>query len=93
MRPIGARSGAFDSSTAANGKVEKMQPSLQFPDQSELTPEIPPTWAANSDVFHTTERCSRLRAIPSRNRVTGKPHGQLRQCFNCEDIIRTKRRG
>jgi hypothetical protein len=83
----------FDSSTAAYDKVEEMQPSLQFPDQNELTPEIPPTWAANSDVFHTTERCSRLRAIPSRNRVTGKPHGQLRQWFNCEDIIRTKRRG
>jgi len=70
-----------------------MQTSLQFPDQSELTPEIAPTWAANSDVFHTTERCSRLRAIPSRNRVMGKPNDRLRQCFNCEDIIRTKRRG
>jgi hypothetical protein len=70
-----------------------MQPSLNFPDQVDLTPEIPPTWAANSDVYHVTERCGRLRAIPSSNRVTGEPPGKLRQCFNCEDIIRTKRRG
>ena len=70
-----------------------MQPSLSFPDAIDLTPEIPPTWAANSAVFHETERCGRLRAIPSSNRITGKPHSKQRQCFNCEDIIRTKRRG
>jgi hypothetical protein len=70
-----------------------MQPSLQFPNQSDLTPEIPPTWAENSDVFHTTERCGRLRVIPKNKRITGTPHSKLRQCFNCEDIIRTKRRG
>jgi hypothetical protein len=70
-----------------------MQPSLTFPDQSNWTPEIPPTWAEGSDVFHITDRCSRLRAIPKRNRITGKPHSNLHQCFNCEDILRTKRRG
>ena len=70
-----------------------MQPSLAFPDQSDWTPEIPPTWAEGSDVFHITERCSRLRAIPRRHRLTGKPHSKLRQCFNCEDILRAKRRG
>jgi hypothetical protein len=81
------------SSTDRSGKVEGMQPSLEFPDQIDLTPEIPPTWAASSEVFHITERCGRLRAIPSSKRVTGKPDSKLRQCFNCVDIIRTKRRG
>ena len=70
-----------------------MQPSIPFPDQHDLTPEIPPTWAEGSGVFHISERCTRLRVIPKSERVTGKPHAKLRQCFNCEDIIRTKRRG
>jgi hypothetical protein len=70
-----------------------MQPSLHFPDEIHLTPEIPPTWAATSGVFHVTERCGRLRAIPGSKRITGTPHNKLRQCFNCEDIIRTRRRG
>jgi hypothetical protein len=70
-----------------------MQPSLQFPDQPNLSPEIPPTWCVNSDVFHTTEKCTRLQAIRKNQRITGKPGIRLRQCFNCEDIIRTKRAG
>jgi hypothetical protein len=70
-----------------------MQPSLQFPDQPNLSPEIPPTWCENSDVFHTTEKCTRLQAIRKNQRISGKPGIRLRQCFNCEDIIRTKRAG
>ncbi|MDE3104500.1 MAG: hypothetical protein KGK08_04930 [Acidobacteriota bacterium] len=72
------------------------QPSLAFPDQPELTPEIPPTWCEGSDVYHTTEKCTRLQAIPRHRRVRylngGHAPGQ-RLCFNCEDIIRTKRTG
>ena len=70
-----------------------MQPSIPFPDQQNLTPEIPPTWAEGSGVYHVCERCTRLRVIPKSKRLTGKPHSGLRQCFNCEDIIRAKRRG
>jgi hypothetical protein len=40
-----------------------------------------------------TEKCNRLQAIHPNNRVTGKPGIAMRQCFNCEDIIRTKRSG
>ncbi len=72
------------------------QPSLQFPDQPDLSPEIPPTWCEGSEVFHTTEKCTRLKAIPRNKRIrysTGKPAPGLRLCFNCEDIIRTKRAG
>jgi hypothetical protein len=71
----------------------RVQPSLLFPTQPELTPEIPPTWAEASDVFHITERCSRLQAIRPNNRVTGRPGVAMRRCYNCEDIIRTKRAG
>jgi hypothetical protein len=70
-----------------------MQPSIPFPDQEDLSPQIPPTWAEASDVFHISERCGRLRMIPKSKRITGRPHSKLRQCFNCEDIIRAKRRG
>jgi hypothetical protein len=67
-----------------------------FPDQPTLTPEIPPTWREGSKVFHTTEKCNRLQSIPRNKRVTylsGSPAQGLRQCFNCEDIIRAKRLG
>ncbi len=70
-----------------------MQSTLLFPTQPDLTPEIPPTWAEGSDVFHITEKCNRLQAIHSNNRITGKPGIAMRQCFNCEDIVRTKRSG
>lgn len=70
-----------------------MQPTIPFPDQDKLTPEIPPTWAEDSAVYHTSERCTRLRVIPKSKRITGKPNSKLRHCFNCEDIIRAKRRG
>ena len=70
-----------------------MQPSIPFPDRQDLTPEIPPTWTEDSLVYHTSERCTRLRVIPKSKRITGKPHSALRHCFNCEDIIRAKRRG
>jgi hypothetical protein len=73
-----------------------MHPMLLFPEQPDLTPEIPPTWCEGSDVFHTTEKCTRLQAIPRSKRVrylSGKPAVGLRQCFNCEDIIRSKRAG
>jgi len=66
---------------------------LEFPDQPEISPEIPPTWSAESDVFHTTERCTRLQAIPRNRRERGKPGVGRRLCFNCEDILRTKRSG
>ena len=66
---------------------------LLFPAQPELTPEIAPTWSEGSDVFHITEKCKRLKAILPNNRITGKPGISLRQCFTCEDIIRTKRSG
>lgn len=63
-----------------------------FPDQPDLTPEIPPTWCEGSEVFHTTEKCNRLQAIHRNKRITREtPFPGLRQCFNCEDIIRTKR--
>jgi hypothetical protein len=81
------------SSTEPAGRLDNVQPSIPFPDNDELTPEIPPTWTEGSEVFHITERCGRLRVIPKAKRVSGKPHSKLRQCFNCEDIIRTKRRG
>ncbi len=70
-----------------------MQPSLLFPDQPDLSPEIPPTWAEDSDVYHTSERCNRLQAIQRNRRVTGRPGVKLRLCFNCEDIRRAKRGG
>ncbi len=70
-----------------------MQPSLLFPDQPDLSPEIPPTWAEDSDVFHTSERCTRLQAIQRNKRLTGRPGSRLRLCFNCEDIVRAKRMG
>jgi len=71
-----------------------VQPTLLFPAQPELTPEIPPTWCEGSDVFHTIEKCNRLRAIPRNRRIKAnkEPIG-LRLCHNCEDIIRTKRSG
>jgi len=73
-----------------------MQSMPLFPQQPDLTPEIPPTWCEGSDVFHTTEKCKRLQAIPRGRRITdhsGGPGHGLRQCFNCEDIIRAKRAG
>lgn len=65
-----------------------------FSDQPDLTSEIPPTWCEGSDVFHTAEKCNRLQAIPVAKRIrymSGEAAPGLRQCFNCEDIIRTKR--
>jgi hypothetical protein len=70
-----------------------MQSMLLFPEQPDLTPEIPPTRSGDGDVFHITEKCSRLQAIHAVNRVTGKPNRSMRQCFNCEDIIHAKRAG
>ena len=64
-----------------------------FPTEPELTPEIPPTWCEGSEVYHITEKCSRLKAIQRNKRVSGKPGVAMRQCFNCEDIIRAKRLG
>jgi hypothetical protein len=73
---------------------EEVQPTLLFPSQPELTPEIPPTWCEGSDVYHTTEKCNRLQAIHRNRRIkANKPPVSLRPCFNCEDIIRTKRSG
>jgi hypothetical protein len=72
---------------------ESVQTGLLFPTQPDLTPEIPPTWCEGSEVFHTTEKCTRLQAIQRNKRVTGKPGVAMRQCFNCEDIIRAKRLG
>lgn len=73
-----------------------MRPMPLFPAQPELTPEILPTWCNGSDVFHTTEKCMRLQAIPPGKRIkssSGEAAAGLRQCFNCEDIIRAKRAG
>jgi len=70
-----------------------VQPTLLFPSQPELTPEIPPTWCEGSEVYHTSERCTRLQAIQRNKRLSGKPGAAMRQCFNCEDIIRAKRSG
>jgi hypothetical protein len=70
-----------------------MQPVIPFPDR-ELNPEIPPTWGEGSEVYHTTERCNRLRAVaPTRRRSSRLPPSSMRLCFNCEDIIRAMRRG
>jgi hypothetical protein len=56
--------------------------------------ELPPTWSEGSEVFHTTERCNRLQAIRKNRRMTSKlPPSWMRLCFNCEDIVRTKRSG
>ncbi len=54
---------------------------------------LPPTWVEGSNVFHTTEKCQRLQAIPRNRRVSGKPGVKLRLCFNCEDITSAKRSG
>ena len=71
-----------------------MQPSIPFPDAEKLTPEIPPTWGEGSNVYHVTERCTRLQAVAPARRCTSRiPPSSMRQCFNCEDIMRTKRRG
>jgi hypothetical protein len=72
---------------------EAVQPTLLFPAQSDLTPEIPPTWSEDSAIYHITAKCTRLQAIHRNNRLTGKPGAAMRPCFNCEDIIRTKRSG
>jgi hypothetical protein len=72
---------------------ETVQTPLLFPTQPDLTPEIPPTWSDGSEIFHTTEKCTRLQAIQRNKRITGKPGIAMRQCFNCEDIIRAKRLG
>ncbi len=55
--------------------------------------EISPTWTEGGTVYHTVERCSRLQGIRKNRRVTGRPGVGMRMCFNCEDIVRTKRRG
>jgi hypothetical protein len=78
---------------SGSGYPESVQTGLLFPTQPDLTPEIPPTWCEGSEVFHTTEKCTRLQAIQRNKRVTGKPGVAMRQCFNCEDIIRAKRLG
>ncbi len=73
-----------------------MLPMLLFPEQPDLTPEIPPTWYEGSVVFHTIEKCTRLQSIPRNKRIqyaSGKAAPGLRQCFNCEDILRVKRAG
>jgi len=72
---------------------ETVQTGLLFETHPDLTPEIPPTWCEGSEVFHTTEKCTRLQAIQRNKRITGKPGVAMRQCFNCEDIIRAKRLG
>jgi hypothetical protein len=72
---------------------ETVQTGLLFETHPDLTPEIPPTWSEGSEVFHTTEKCTRLQAIQRNKRLTGKPGVAMRQCFNCEDIIRAKRLG
>ena len=73
---------------------ETVQTGLLFDEtHPDLTPEIPPTWCEGSEVFHTTEKCTRLKAIHRNKRIQGKPGVSMRQCFNCEDIIRTKRSG
>ncbi len=55
--------------------------------------ELPPTWTEGSSIYHTTEKCTRLQAIRRNRRVSGKPGVSMRLCFNCDDIIRTKRSG
>ena len=55
--------------------------------------ELPPTWSEGSLIFHITEKCQRLQAIRRNRRITGRPGAAMRQCFHCEDIIRTKRSG
>jgi hypothetical protein len=56
--------------------------------------ELPPTWAEGSDVYHVTEKCTRLRTIRKNRRVQSKtPPSWMRPCFNCEDIVRAKRLG
>jgi hypothetical protein len=56
--------------------------------------ELPPTWSEGSEVFHTQEKCSRLREIRKNKRVTSKfPPSWMRLCFICVDIVRTKRSG
>ena len=77
----------------ANLYPERVQTGLLFETHPDLTPEIPPTWCEGSEVFHTTEKCTRLQAIQRNKRITGKPSVAMRQCFNCEDIIRAKRLG
>jgi len=54
--------------------------------------ELPPTWSRDGRIYHTTEKCSRLRAIKRNNRESGQP-GLREHCLNCKDILATKRRG
>ena len=70
-----------------------MQARIEFGD-AELTPEIAPTWGEGSDVYHVTEKCTRLQAVARGRRMTSRiPPSSLRLCFNCEDIMRAQRRG
>lgn len=73
------------------GMLEGMQPRLEFPNHAELTPEILTTRVEESDVFHTTEKCTdgRFRGTAG----AGEAGGGRRLCFSCEDILRAKRSG
>ncbi len=81
------------SSTGMAGRVGGMEARIEFGDV-ELSPEIAPTWGEGSEVYHVTEKCTRLQAVARKNRMTSKyPPSSMRQCFNCEDILRAQRRG
>jgi hypothetical protein len=54
---------------------------------------MPPTWAEDGRVYHVTPRCNLFQRIRKNRRISGTPNSTLRQCFNCEDIIRTTRAG
>ncbi len=78
-RPAVAGSGIAASGTSGTSLFEEHD-------------ELPPTWSREGKIFHTTEKCSRLRAIKRNNRESGRP-GMREHCLNCKDIMATKRRG
>jgi hypothetical protein len=83
-----------DASTHC-GSVAQLEPTTARAAAMHLfgdEPELPPTWSEGSAMYHTSEKCNRLRAILPNNRVQGKP-GLREHCLTCEDIAATKRRG
>ena len=87
--PRDAPAPEIDSTGAAPSHPSQDPAAPAFGDE----PELPPTWTEGSLIFHTTEKCTRLQAIRRNRRVSGHPGPAMRPCFNCEDILRAKRRG
>ena len=89
--------GRFDFGSVGKVKAVSEQPAAAKSGPSgtalfEEHDELPPTWSREGKIYHTSEKCSRLRAIKRNNRESGRP-GMREHCLNCKDIMATKRRG